>query len=86
MGTRRKNRTISRGSRKRNLFRELVCQSCRKIDIDSLASWGFNAIRLPMHYNLFTLSIQEEPVPGQNTWLTKGFEMTDSLGFLVQAK
>ena len=51
----------------------------RKIDIDSLASWGFNAIRLPMHYNLFTLSIQEEPVLGQNTWLTKGFEMTDSL-------
>lgn len=51
----------------------------RKIDIDSLAAWGFNSIRLPMHYNLFTLSIQEEPVLGQNTWLTKGFEMTDSL-------
>ena len=51
----------------------------RKIDIDSLASWGFNAIRLPMHYNLFTLSIQEEPILGENTWLTKGFEMTDSL-------
>ena len=32
-----------------------------------------------MHYNLFTLSIQEEPVLGQNTWLNKGFEMTDSL-------
>ena len=51
----------------------------RKVDIDSLASWGFNSIRLPMHYNLFTLSIQEEPIQGQNTWLTKGFEMTDSL-------
>ena len=51
----------------------------RKIDIDSLASWGFNAIRLPMHYNLFTLSIQDEPILGENTWLTKGFEMTDSL-------
>lgn len=24
----------------------------RKIDIDSLASWGFNSLRLPMHYNL----------------------------------
>lgn len=51
----------------------------RKIDIDSLAAWGFNAIRLPMHYNLFTLSIQEEPILGENTWLNKGFEMTDSL-------
>ena len=48
-------------------------------DIDSIASWGFNSIRLPMHYELFTLSIQQEPVPGENTWLTKGFEMIDEL-------
>ena len=51
----------------------------RKPDIDSLKAWGFNAIRLPMHYNLFTHSIQNEPVAGQNTWLNKGFELTDSL-------
>jgi len=52
---------------------------CRKTDIDSLASWGFNCIRLPMHYNLFTLPIEEEPLAYQNTWLEKGFELTDSL-------
>jgi len=52
---------------------------CRKIDIDSLASWGFNCVRLPMHYNLFTLPIEEEPVAYENTWLEKGFELTDSL-------
>ena len=51
----------------------------RKIDIDSLASWGFNSVRLPMHYNLFTLSIEDEPIPGENTWFDKGFELTDSL-------
>jgi len=51
----------------------------RKIDIDSLAAWGFNSVRLPMHYNLFTLPIQEEPVPGEQTWLTRGFELTDNL-------
>jgi aryl-phospho-beta-D-glucosidase BglC (GH1 family) len=51
----------------------------RKIDIDSLKSWGFNSVRLPMHYNLFTLPIEDEPVSGQNTWLDKGFELTDSL-------
>ncbi|MCB9351414.1 MAG: carbohydrate-binding protein [Lewinellaceae bacterium] len=51
----------------------------RKADIDSLKAWGFNSVRLPMHYNLFTLPIEEEPVAGQNTWLTKGFELTDSL-------
>ncbi len=48
-------------------------------DIDALKAWGFNSVRLPMHYNLYTLPIQEEPVAGQTTWLPKGFAMTDSL-------
>ncbi len=52
---------------------------CTRTDIDSLASWGFNSVRLPMHYNLFTLPIEEEPIAGENTWLEKGFAMTDSL-------
>jgi hypothetical protein len=52
---------------------------CSRADIDSLASWGFNSVRLPMHYNLYTLPIEDEPVFGQNTWLEKGFAMTDSL-------
>ena len=50
-----------------------------KADIDSLAIWGFNSVRLPMHYNLFTLPIEDEPVEGENTWLEKGFVMVDSL-------
>jgi endoglucanase len=50
-----------------------------KADIDSLKAWGFNSVRLPIHYNLYTLSIEAEPVKGKNTWLKKGFEMTDSL-------
>ncbi|MGB5321120.1 cellulase family glycosylhydrolase, partial [Lutimonas sp.] len=50
-----------------------------KTDIDSLAKWGFNSVRLPMHYNLFTLPIESEPVAGQNTWLDKGFTMVDEL-------
>ncbi|QMU64410.1 MAG: carbohydrate-binding protein [Flavobacteriaceae bacterium] len=48
-------------------------------DIDSIAAWGFNSIRLPMHYNLFTLPIEDEPVEGENTWLTTGFDMVDEL-------
>jgi len=48
-------------------------------DIDSLKAWGFNSVRLAMHYNLFTPPIEEEPVAGEITWLEKGFEMTDSL-------
>ncbi|HMC85884.1 MAG TPA: cellulase family glycosylhydrolase, partial [Chitinophagaceae bacterium] len=38
-----------------------------------------NSIRLPMHYNLYTLPIEKEPVAGKQTWLDKGFAMTDSL-------
>lgn len=51
----------------------------RKIDIDSMKAWGFNSVRLPMHYNLFTLPVDQEPEPGKQTWLQKGFQMTDSL-------
>lgn len=50
-----------------------------KRDVDSLAAWGFNSIRLPMHYDLYTLPIEKEPVKGQNTWLDEGFKMTDEL-------
>ncbi len=50
-----------------------------KKDIDALAAWGFNSIRLPMHYNLYTLPVDEEPEKGENTWLQKGFDLTDKL-------
>lgn len=50
-----------------------------KRDIDSLAAWGFNSIRLPMHYNLYTLPIEQEKSSGQNTWLEEGFKMTDDV-------
>jgi len=50
-----------------------------RADVDRLAASGFNSIRLPMHYDLFTLPIEDEPVKGRDTWLATGFEMTDSL-------
>jgi endoglucanase len=56
-----------------------LANHCTRHDIDSLAKWGFNSVRLPMHFNLFTLPADKEPVSGQNTWLEKGFAMTDSL-------
>ena len=48
-------------------------------DVNALRKWGFNSIRLPMHYNLYTLPIDKEPVPGQNTWIETGFNLTDNL-------
>jgi len=56
-----------------------LANHCTKADIDSLAAWGFNSVRLPIHYNLFTLPIEKEPVKGNNTWLPRGFELTDKL-------
>ncbi len=50
-----------------------------RTDVDSMASWGFNSIRVAMHYKWFTLPIEEEPVLGEQTWLDKGFKMIDSL-------
>jgi aryl-phospho-beta-D-glucosidase BglC (GH1 family) len=62
-----------------------LANHCRKSDIDSMAAWGFNSVRLPMHYNLFTLPLEMEPDSTRNTWLEKGFIMTDSLLSWCQA-
>lgn len=44
-----------------------------RTDIDSIARWGFNSIRLPMHFALFTPRDQ----PG--VYLESGFALVDSL-------
>jgi len=76
-----KNRLIDLiGVDKTNEFYDAwLANHVTKKDIDSLAKWGFNSVRLPMHYNLFTLPIEDEPVTGSNTWLPKGFTMVDNL-------
>lgn len=56
-----------------------LANNTRKIDIDSMKAWGFNSVRLPMHFNLYTLPVDMESVKGQNTWIEKGFQITDSL-------
>ena len=48
-------------------------------DVRALAQAGFNSIRLPMHYDLFTLPVEQEPVPGTNTWLPTGFDLVNAL-------
>ena len=50
-----------------------------KTDIDSMKSWGFNLVRAPIHYNLFTLPIEQEPFPGAYTELEVGYNLLDSL-------
>lgn len=48
-------------------------------DVDSMKVWGFNSVRVAMHYKWFTLPIEKEPVTGQDTWLEDGFVRIDSL-------
>jgi hypothetical protein len=51
----------------------------RRIDVDSMKSWGFNSVRVAMHYKWLTLPVEKEPVSGENTWLETGFQLIDSL-------
>lgn len=50
-----------------------------KADIDAMKAWGFNSVRLPMHFGLYTLPVDQEPVAGRHTWLEDGFRRTDAL-------
>lgn len=65
--------------RTREFYEGWLKNHTTRADIDSMKAWGFNSVRLPMHYNLYTLPVEEEPVKGRNTWLERGFAMTDSL-------
>jgi len=68
------------GEKERDRFYDQwLANHVTRADIDSMAKWGFNSIRLPMHYNLFTLPIEEEPAKGSQTWIETGFALTDSL-------
>lgn len=44
-----------------------------KTDIDSLKAWGFNSVRVPMHYELLTPKLQPD------VFLEEGFAILDSL-------
>lgn len=48
-------------------------------DLQQVKATGFNAIRVPLHYELFTLPIHEESMSGYDTWLGMGFRLLDQL-------
>lgn len=48
-------------------------------DIKEMKSIGFNLVRVPMHYELFTLSLQDEPISGLTSWVGTGFKLLDDL-------
>lgn len=50
-----------------------------KADIDAMGRWGFNSVRIPLHYDQLTLAADQEPVAGQDTWKEEGFKQIDDL-------
>ncbi|NVK83820.1 MAG: glycosyl hydrolase family 5, partial [Cytophagia bacterium] len=46
-------------TKKEQFYDAWLANHMRKIDVDSMAAWGYNMIRLPMHYKLFTPPIEE---------------------------
>jgi hypothetical protein len=47
-----------------------------KADMDALGRWGFNSVRLPMHYNLF---LDPSAPAGTDRWNEDGFGRVDRL-------
>ncbi len=45
----------------------------RKADIEAIADWGFNSVRLPFHYNILS------PPDSPGVYLEKGFQIIDSV-------
>ncbi len=54
-----------------------------KADVDSMAKWGFNSLRIAMHYNQFTPPIEEESASDLSsknyTWYQSGFDRVDDV-------
>src|SRR3546814_7283976 len=44
-----------------------------------MATWGFNSVRLPIHFDQLTLPADREAAPGEDTWLEEGFRRIDRL-------
>jgi hypothetical protein len=51
----------------------------REPDIKAMGQWGFNSVRLPIHFDLLTLPVDQEPVAGADTWHEDGFRRIDDL-------
>ena len=50
-----------------------------KADIDAMAGWGFNSVRLPMHWNLFIKDMPRKSGPSKIVWNEEGFRRVDAL-------
>ncbi|MBA3940197.1 MAG: glycosyl hydrolase family 5 [Sphingopyxis sp.] len=60
-------------------YRAWLDNHTTEADIEQMAKWGFNSVRLPIHFDQLTLPADKEPKRGQDTWLEEGFQRIDRL-------
>lgn len=60
-------------------YRAWLDNHTTEADIAAMAKWGFNSVRLPIHFDQLTLPTDKEPKPGQDTWHEEGFQRIDRL-------
>jgi aryl-phospho-beta-D-glucosidase BglC (GH1 family) len=68
------------GARKTEQFYRLWRDNAvTRADIDAMAGWGFNSVRLPMHWNLFIKDVPRKTSHGKIVWNEEGFRRVDAL-------
>ncbi len=60
-------------------YRAWLDNHTTEADIAAMAKWGFNSVRLPIHFDQLTLPADKEPKRGQDTWHEEGFQRIDRL-------
>jgi hypothetical protein len=60
-------------------YRAWLDNHTTEADIAAMAKWGFNSVRLPIHFDQLTLPADREPRPGHDTWHEEGFQRIDRL-------
>lgn len=57
-------------------YRSWLDHFVTRADVEAMGRWGFNSIRLPMHYALF---LDPDSLPGATRWREDGFRRVDAL-------
>lgn len=60
-------------------YRAWLDNHTTEADIAAMAKWGFNSVRLPIHFDQLTLPADKEPRAGHDTWHEEGFRRIDRL-------
>jgi endoglucanase len=60
-------------------YRAWLDNHATEADVAAMAKWGFNSVRLPIHFDQLTLPSDKEAKSGQDTWHEDGFQRIDRL-------